>query len=164
MGKKNKKNKKAKKNEAIKNSKKNVFLNDDVSSYDTSKIQKKWGDDRINESNSKWENMTKKEQRAILEECSDIFIGLSDYIGSDPKREEVTELMIRWHKFIKNFYDPSLEVLRCLGLMYVYDPAFSSKFQQIDPNLPDFLGKAINSYVDVLEEKWIENQCNVLKQ
>ena len=78
--------------------------------------------------------------------------------------EEVTELMIRWHKFIKNFYDPSLEVLRCLGLMYVYDPEFSGKFQQIDPDLPDFLGKAINSYVDVLEEKWLEQQCNVLEQ
>ena len=147
-----------------KNAKKNVFLSDGVDSYDTSKIQKQWGDSRFNESNQKWENMTKQEQRLVLKECSDIFVGLSDYIGSDPKREEVTELMIRWHKFIKNFYDPSLEVLRCLGLMYVYDPEFSGKFQQIDPDLPDFLGKAINSYVDVLEEKWLEQQCNVLEQ
>ena len=164
MGKKNKKNKKKKKNEVSKKAKKNVFLSDDVDSYDTSKIQKKWGDSRINESNEKWGNMTKEEQRLVLKECSDIFVGLSDYIGSDPKREEVTELMVRWHKFIKNFYNPSLEVLRCLGLMYVYDPEFSCKFQQIDPNLPDFLGKAINSYVDVLEEKWLQEQRDVLKQ
>ena len=154
MGKKNKKSKKTKKNEAVKGKKKNVFLNDDATSYDTRKKKKKWGNDRINEAGKKWDNMTKQEQRN----------GLSEYIGSDPKREEVTELMIRWHKFIKNFYDPSLEVLRCLGLMYVYDPEFSGKFQQIDPDLPDFLGKAINSYVDVLEEKWLEQQCNVLEQ
>ena len=164
MGKKNKKNKKMKKNELDKEAKKNVFLNDDSKSYDTSNIEKKWGGDRINESNQKWENMTKEQQRSILQECSDIFVGLSEYIGSDPGREEVTELMVRWHKFIKNFYDPSLEVLRCLGLMYVYDPEFSNKFQQIDPDLPDFLGKAINSYVDVLEDKWLEQQCNVLEQ
>ena len=164
MGKKNKKNKKLKKNEAVKETKKNIFLNDDSSSYDTSNIQKKWGNDRIDQAEKKWEDMTKQEQRAILTECGDIFNGLAEYIGSDPKREEVTELMIRWHKFIKNFYDPSLEVLRCLGLMYVYDPEFSGKFQQIDPDLPDCLGKAINSYVDVLEEKWLEQQCNVLEQ
>lgn len=155
--------KKNKKNNVIEVSKKNFFVNDDVSSYDTSKIQQKWGNERINQSNKRWEDMTREEQHAILQECSDIFVGLSDYIGLDPKREEVTDLMIRWHKFIKNFYDPSLEVLRCLGLMYVYDPDFSNKFQEIDPELPDFLGKAINCYVDMLEEKWLESQCDVLE-
>lgn len=152
-----------KKNNVIEVSKKNFFVNEDVSSYDTSKIQQKWGNERINQSNKRWEDMTREEQYAILQECSDIFVALSDYIGLDPKREEVTDLMIRWHKFIKNFYDPSLEVLRCLGLMYVYDPDFSNKFQEIDLELPDFLGKAINCYVDMLEEKWLESQCDVLE-
>lgn len=152
-----------KKNNVIEVSKKNFFVNDDVSSYDTSKIQQKWGNERINQSNKRWEDMTREEQYAILQECSDIFVALSDYIGLEPKREEVTDLMIRWHKFIKNFYDPSLEVLRCLGLMYVYDSDFSNKFQEIDPELSDFLGKAINCYVDMLEEKWLESQCDVLE-
>ncbi len=144
------------------NTHKNVF--DDLSNYDTSKIANKWGDSRINESNKKWENMTKEEQKAVLQECSDIFVGLSDYIGTDSQQKEVTELMIRWHNFIRNFYEPSLEVLRCLGLMYVYDPDFSTKFEEMDPDLPDFLGKAVNSYVDALEEKWLEQQCNVLEE
>ncbi|MCF0125072.1 MAG: TipAS antibiotic-recognition domain-containing protein [Clostridia bacterium] len=140
----------------------NVF--DNPVYYDTSKIANKWGDNRISESNRNWENMTKEEQKAVLQECSDIFVGLSDYIGTDPKQNGVTELMIRWHNFIRNFYDPSLEVLRCLGLMYVYDPDFSTKFEEINPDLPDFLGKAINSYVEVLEDKWLEQQCNVLEE
>lgn len=159
MGKKNKA-----KNSETTAKKRNVFLEDADKEYDTKSIQKKWGNERINESNKNWNDMTKEEQHAVLEECSDIFEGLAEYIDTDPNRPEVTELMIRWHKFIQNFYEPSLEVLRCLGLMYVYDPDFSGKFQQIDPNLPDFLGKAVNSYVDVLEEKWLETQCNVLEQ
>lgn len=159
MGKKNKQ----KNIETIEKKRKNIF-DDAYKEYDTKSIQQEWGDERINESNKNWNNMTKEEQHAVLEECSDIFEGLAEYIGTDPSRFEVTELMVRWHKFIQNFYEPSLEVLRCLGLMYVYDPDFSGKFQQIDPNLPDFLGKAVNKYVDVLEEKWIESQCNILEQ
>ena len=142
----------------------NVFLKDDEISYDTSKIQQKWGNERVIESNKRWENMTQEERHEILQECSDIFVGLSEYIGSEPDRKEVTELMIRWHKFIQNFYNPSLEVLRGLGLMYLHDPEFLEKFQSINPDLPDFLGKAIDCYVGVLEDKWLESQYIVLEQ
>lgn len=156
-----KKNKKENKNTEVK---KNYFMDENVDSYNTGKISAKWGNERIDESNKRWDNMTKEEQRAVLQECSDIFVGLAEYKDADPSCEEVTALMIRWHHFIRNFYEPSLEVLRCLGMMYVYDPDFSNKFSEIDPDLPNFLEKSINSYVDVLEEKWLESQCEVLEQ
>lgn len=143
----------------------NVFV-DEVSNLSDKqkKISSKWGSDRISESNKRWDAMTPEEQREVLEECSDIFEELAEHIGEDPENEDVQKLMIRWHEFIRNFYEPSIEVLRCLGLMYVYDEEFANKFREIDPNLPDYLEKTVNSYVNILEDKWLESQYQVLEQ
>lgn len=157
---------KNKKNQKISKSmetKKNIFTPIENNKQEQEKIAGKWGNERVDESNKRWNSMTKEEQKAILQECSDIFERLAKYIDKGADCEEVTELMIRWHHFIKNFYEPSLEVLRGLGLMYVYDPGFSEKFSEIDPALPNFLEKAINNYVDILEEKWLESQYNILE-
>ncbi len=157
---------KNKKNQKISKSmetKKNIFTPIENNKQEQEKIAGKWGNERVDESNKRWNSMTKEEQKAILQECSDIFEGLAKYTDKGADCEEVTELMIRWHHFIKNFYEPSLEVLRGLGLMYVYDPGFSEKFSEIDPALPNFLEKAINNYVDILEEKWLESQYNILE-
>ncbi len=157
------KNKKDQKINKSMETKKNIFTPLENNKQEQEKIVAKWGNERVDESNKKWNSMTKEEQKAILQECSDIFEGLAKYIDKGADCEEVTELMIRWHHFIKNFYEPSLEVLRGLGLMYVYDPEFSEKFSEIDPALPNFLEKSINNYVDILEEKWLESQYNILE-
>lgn len=141
----------------------NIFSPSGNNKSEQEKIAKKWGSERVDESNKRWNNMSKEEQRTILQECSDIFEELSKYIKKGPDCKEVVDLMVRWHHFIKNFYEPSLEVLRGLSLIYIYDPSFSEKFSEIDPALPHFLEKAISNYVDVLEEKWLESQYNILE-
>lgn len=126
-------------------------------------IRQKYGDKRVNESNRNFNSMDKEMQQRMMEECNEIFGNLAEHIHKDPYSDEVREILIRWHEWIRNFYNPSMEVLRGLGEMYFYSPDFRKTFEEIDPGLPDFLPKAINSYVEELEDKWLEAQYETLE-
>lgn len=126
-------------------------------------IKQKFGEERVNEYNRNFYSMDKAQQQKILDECNEIFAELAKHIHKDPYSDEVRALLIRWHEWIRNFYEPSMEVLRGLGAMYAKAPDFRKNFEKIDPELPDFLPKTINCYVDELEDKWLEEQYNTLE-
>lgn len=127
-------------------------------------ISKKFGKDKVNEYNRNFNTLTKEEQQRVLDECNEIFTELSKHISEEViYNDEIKDLLIRWHEWIRYFYEPSMEVLRGLGTMYAKAPDFRKNFERIDPKLPDFLPKAIGCYVDELEDKWLEEQYNVLE-
>ncbi|WP_369403781.1 TipAS antibiotic-recognition domain-containing protein [Fructilactobacillus florum] len=106
--------------------------------------------------------IVKKEKDAILQEGNDIFVDLAKLKNEDPDSDNVQQIMIRWHEFLSNFYDPSIELLRGLNEMYFVDTKFKNKFKKIDPDLPDFLHASIDCYVDKLENQWIEENKETL--
>lgn len=125
-------------------------------------ISKKYGNSEINDAKKNWKSYGDDKKKSILQESEDIFLELAKLKDKDVDSIEVQEIMVRWHNFIKNFYNPSIEVLRGLGNMYYNDPRFNKKFREIDPDLPDFLNKAIKKYVDTLEDRWLEEQRDIL--
>ena len=50
----------------------------------------------------------------------------------------------------RSFYEPTPEILRGLGQAYAANPQFASFFQTIQPDLPDFMRRAIEHYVEQL--------------
>ena len=69
---------------------------------------------------------------------------------------EVQAWIERWHHHIRNWYEPTLEILRGLGELYTTDPRFRANFEKIHPNLAEYVKEAIGEYVDVLETAEIE--------
>ncbi len=139
------------------------FFEEDVQNEMQEAIKEKFGEKKVNEYNRKFSSMNKDEKERVLDECNDIFTELAKYIHDDNYSDEVRELLIRWHEWIRNFYEPSMEMLRGLGNMYAKAPDFRENFEKIDPDLPDYLPRAIGAYVDELEDKWLEEQCNIME-
>lgn len=139
------------------------FFEEDVQNEMQEAIKEKFGEKKVNEYNRNFSSMNKDEQQRVLDECNEIFTELAKYIHDDNYSDEVRELLVRWHEWIRNFYEPSMETLRGLGAMYAKAPDFRKNFEEIDPDLPDYLPRAIGAYVDELEDKWLEEQCNVME-
>lgn len=122
-----------------------------------------WGEERVMQSTHSWNSYDDKKKAQIMEECKSIFQELADNMRYGADSEVIQEILIKWHKFIQYFYEPSLEVLRGLGEIYCYDTEFKKVFEAIDPKLPDFLESSINCYVDKLEMRWLESQYEILQ-
>ena len=76
--------------------------------------------------------------------------------GESPTSSDVQAILIRWHNHLRYFYEPTLDVLRGLGELYNTHPDFIANFQQMHPDLPQYLQDAIGQYVDDLETAAIE--------
>ena len=57
---------------------------------------------------------------------------------------------------MRYFYEPSLDRLRGLGQMYNSSPDFIANFQNIHQDLPAYLERVIDDYVDELETAELE--------
>lgn len=124
----------------------------------------RWGEDRVRQSSQNWHSYSEKKKEQIMEACNSIFQELAENMQYELDSLRIRELMKRWHQFIQYSFEPSLEVLRGLGDIYSCDSEFRIFFEKIDPELPDFLQRAINSYVDELEMRWLESQYEVLQE
>ena len=125
-------------------------------------IARNFGAARIAETNKNLAKYNEKEKNQILVECNEIFEEIARNMQRGENSEEIRNVLIRWHKFIQKFFEPSIEALKGLGIAYSKNPDFRKTFEAIDPNLPDFLPKAIDCYVNELEEKWLQEQYNKL--
>jgi hypothetical protein len=70
--------------------------------------------------------------------------------GQRPADAAVQAVVGRWHQHLRAFYEPTPAILRGLGQAYAEEPRFSAFFAAIHPDLPAFLGQAIDAYVDTL--------------
>ncbi|USS85993.1 TipAS antibiotic-recognition domain-containing protein [Fructilactobacillus cliffordii] len=125
-------------------------------------ISDQYGDQEVKQSQQNWNSYSDEKKAAIIKESNEIFVDLAKLKDEDPDSEKVQQLMVRWHQFLLNFYNPSIELLRGLNEMYADDPKFKKKFEKIDPDLPDFLHASIDTYVDKLEDQWVEENQNTL--
>ena len=121
-----------------------------------------WGDS-VKESVRLWNSYSDEEKAAILAEGGRIYQGIADNMARGPESGAVQDLLVRWHKHMHYFYEPSIEVLGGLGDMYHDHPDFNATFTAIHPDLPAFLKQAIAHYVDVLETRWLESDLGILE-
>jgi MerR family transcriptional regulator, thiopeptide resistance regulator len=116
-----------------------------------------YGAENVNESIRRWNSYGKEKQQAVMDEGGEIYIRISDAMqsGKPAHSADVQELVSRWHQHIRNFYEPTLEVLAGLAETYK-TPEFRAFFDKIHPDLAGYLSSAIVLYVDELETAELE--------
>ncbi|MEO0564059.1 MAG: TipAS antibiotic-recognition domain-containing protein [Chloroflexota bacterium] len=118
--------------------------------------------DTVRESMNRWNSYTDDQQQAIIDEGNAIYDAFAEALraekpATDP---EVREIVERWHEHTRNFYEPSLDVMRGLAEMYRTDVNFSTKFAALHADLPEYLHTAIDDYVDDLETTEIQRMLD----
>ena len=126
--------------------------------------REEYGAENVDASIKRWNSYTEEEQQRIMEEGGKNYSQIAANMDKGPQSEVVQELLVRWHQHLHYFYVPSLDVLRGLGNMYHEHPDFNATFTAIDPDLPAFLQKAINYYVDQLEDEWLRRELGLLEE
>lgn len=104
----------------------------------------------VRESNKRWRAYSDEEKAGIMAQGSAIYRELAGLIGREPDDAGVQQLIGRWHQHMRAFYEPSPEIMRGLGEGYETNPEFARLYAAIHPDLPAFLHKAIDHYVDRL--------------
>lgn len=118
-----------------------------------------YGPERVNESIKRWNSYGEAQQQSIREEGGKVYTDLVAAMeaGKSSQSAEVQAIIRRWHQHLHYFYEPTLDILRGLGQGYSSNPDFIAFFQQLHPNLPDYLSEAITQYVDNLETAELEH-------
>ena len=110
----------------------------------------RWGD-RAAQSIELWNSYSPQRKEKIKQEGSRIYRSIADNMDKGADSPQVQALLARWHEHLRNFYEPTVEMLQGLGNMYRDHPDFNAAFSDIHPDLPDFLYRAVAIYVDGLK-------------
>lgn len=117
-----------------------------------------YGPDNVNESIKRWNSYTEAQKMAIGEEGEQVYRELMEALeaGTPATDESVQSVFARWHQHLRYFYEPTLDLLRGLGMLYNTDARFMKTFADLHPDLPPYLEEGITQYVDDLEYAEIE--------
>ncbi len=117
-----------------------------------------YGPSEVNETIGRWNSYSKAEQEAIMAEGDQVYSDFAEALAGDlvASDDRVQEILERWQRHLRHFYEPSLDRLRGLGQLYNSSPDFIANFQNIHPELPAYLERVIEDYVDALETAELE--------
>ena len=142
-------------------SKKHLFegFSEEKQKYYERVARLEYGPERVNQSIRLWNSYGEAKQQAIREEGGKVYTDLVAAMeaGKTAHSEEVQAIIQRWHQHIFYFYEPTHDIMRGLAQGYNSHPDFIAFFQQLHPDLPDYLTEAIIQYVDDLETAEIEH-------
>jgi DNA-binding transcriptional MerR regulator len=114
--------------------------------------RERWGAENVDASYQRWNNYTPEKREAIKAEGGAIYTDLMNAMDQDPASPAVQAIVARWHQHIRNFYEPTVEIMRGLSQLYVDDPNFARNFREMHADLPEFMQRAIGHYCDALEQ------------
>ncbi len=117
-----------------------------------------YGPASVNETIQRWQGYSKARQDNIIAEGNQIYLELAEALEADKGAGDaaVRALLERWQEHLRHFYEPSLDTLRGLGQLYNSHPDFIANFQNIHADLPAYLERVIEVYVDGLETAELE--------
>jgi len=111
----------------------------------------RWGNtDAYKQSQERVAKMTEEQFAAIGAEGDDITKKLAALkeAGAAPTDADVHEQVARHYAWIGHFYEPTLEMYRGLGSMYVDDPRFAANYEKYGAGLAVFFRDAIHAFCD----------------
>lgn len=104
----------------------------------------------VAETSRRWKNTSDADKVRIMAEGGAVYRDLVPLLDRDPASAAVQAVIGRWHQHLRAFYEPTADILRGLGQAYEDDPRFAAFYAAMHPQLPGFLRRAINHYVDNL--------------
>lgn len=111
-----------------------------------------YGAEVVDASYKLWNSYSAEKKSAILAEGGAIYTELAASMDKGAADPGVQNLIGRWHQHLRYFYEPTVEVLRGLGQLYVDHPDFYRNISQFHEGLPEFMLEAINIYCDGLDK------------
>jgi MerR family transcriptional regulator, thiopeptide resistance regulator len=116
-------------------------------------IIRRYGDKLVRESDQHWGSYSVEKKAAIIAEQQQVHRDLAAQMGKGAESREVQQIIGRWYQNLRNFYEPTVEVLSGLGRLYIEDPQFTATFNKIHPDLAEFFNRAIQVYCKNLEDR-----------
>jgi DNA-binding transcriptional MerR regulator len=127
------------------------FTKEQIRRY-TREAKERWGKGpQYAESQRRVRSWSKEKLAAIKKAGAGVEEGLAAIVKAGrlgPEAREAQELIARWADYIRSFYDPSPEVFRGLGEMYVENPEFRARYDALAPGLAEFMRDAMAIFAD----------------
>ena len=123
-----------------------AFSEEEQAEY-AKKAEQQYDPETVRASNRKWKNYSAEKKQAVLDEGNQVYI---DMIAAMPKGADSPEaqtIVGRWRKHMDYFWTPNLDQLLGLATMYGQSPDFKANFDQMHPDLADFMREAVQIYV-----------------
>jgi DNA-binding transcriptional MerR regulator len=102
----------------------------------------------VRESNRKWKSYSDDKKQAILNEGKQIYLDMIAAMPKGASSPEVQAIVERWRKNMDYFWTPNLDQLLGLATMYGQSPDFRVNFDQMHPDLAEFMREAVEVYVE----------------
>lgn len=116
-------------------------------------VEEKYGNKYLNISQQRWGSYPEEKKKAILAEGNQVYLDMVKAIPAGPESAQAQEGIARWHQHMRNFYDPTPEIMLGLGDGYNNDPAFREVFDRFHSELAPFMRESIRVYVEELQER-----------
>ena len=115
--------------------------------------RERWGDMAVDDSWRRIKGMTRERWQSYQEETADIPQRLAELMDRDPADPAVQAQIARHFESMRVFYEPTPDIYRGLGMMYVEDERFTAFYDKTAKGLASFMQKAMDVYADGLEER-----------
>jgi len=115
--------------------------------------RERWGDAAVDDSHSQVKGWSKERWQAYQQDIGDIYRRLAEMMDLDPRDAAVQAQIAKHYESLRVFYEPTPDIYRGLGLMYVEDARFTAFYDKIAEGLAAFMHKAMDVYADGLEER-----------
>jgi len=110
--------------------------------------RKRWDPDMVDKSQQRWGRYSTEKKKSIILEGGQIYDKIFADRDNGHDSNKIQELIGQWHQHMRNFYEPSIPMLRGLGQLYCDDARFRANFEKFSPEFPEFLRDAISFYCD----------------
>nr|WP_077324207.1 MerR family transcriptional regulator [Virgibacillus siamensis] len=110
--------------------------------------RERWGDQAVDESNAKINNMSKGEKKAFEDEFNGIYRDLAAIRHEEPDSDVAQKGIEKWFHFLNRMGNYSLDTFKGLGQMYVDDERFTNNIDQFGDGLAVFMRDAMAVYAD----------------
>jgi DNA-binding transcriptional MerR regulator len=102
----------------------------------------------VRESNRKWKSYSAQKKQAIMEEGKQVYLDMIAAMPKGAESPEVQAIVERWRVHMNYFWMPDLDQLLALASMYGQSPDFKANFDQMHPELADFMKEAVTVFVE----------------
>ena len=102
----------------------------------------------VRESNRKWKTYSAEMKQSILDEGKQIYVDMVAAMPQGAESLEAQAIVERWRRHMDYFWTPSLDQLLGLATMYANSPDFKANFDQMHPDLAEFMREAVKVYVE----------------
>lgn len=108
----------------------------------------RWGS-KVEESEQKLSKLSKSERQQLFEQGRQIATQVAENMNQnlEPSSPETQQNIDLYFQYMQNFYVCTPDIFKGLAEMYISDPRFTKYYEDIAPNLSNYINQAMLHYV-----------------